>query len=461
MSGFLLLYYMYHWHRQRKAKWKAEVAARAHELEEGHTGESMRARSVQKEKFPFHGMQGWLAASILVLILGWIFHPNSHFQAGLGQVMFQAMIVAPAFWAVMVVKNRKHLIRLLVLTFATNFVSASLGVLQVYYPDTFNPVEFTSADPEILKRLVYTGPGGVEILRPCGLSDTPGYASYSGFFTGFLGIALAFAPGMPVWGRLLCIIGAALGPLVLLLTQVRSLFIVLILITAVFSFLIFLQRRLLQFQLITGIGVVLITGAVIWAVNIGGDSISGRFSFLWGQQDYKDLANERGQFWSYTLNDLLFLYPLGAGVGRWGVMQTSFNNDPTNETSSPLYVEIQVTGWLFDGGYVMWVVYPMALLFALAQIFRTSIKEREDEKSFWYAVVFALNLSAVIQAYSGPTFNTQFGIIFWFFSGAVIGLIIREKRRRESGDSDAESLPDSGSDPKENQRLKPWIEPGS
>ncbi len=439
ISGFLLLYYLFHWQRQRAMKWKMDTSALAKKMDEISLIPSKQNRfSINKAKFPFLGMQGWLLGSLMVLLLGLLFHPNSHFQGGLGQIFFQIMIVAPAFWAVLVVQNRQHLIRLLTLTFATNLVSAVLGILQVYYPEVFSPPALTTVDPEIRDRLTYTGPGGRQILRPCGLSDTPGYASYSGLFCGFLGLAMAFGPRLSFFSRIFFIIGAGIGPVVLLLTQVRSLFIVLVLITILFAITICAQRRFLQFQLISGIGVFLFATAVIWAVNTGGESISNRFSFLWGEQDYKDLANQRGRFYSWTFDEHLREYPLGAGVGRWGVMAESFNNDYTNIKSSKLHAEIQLTGWLYDGGYLMWIIYPMAILFALIPILRMSFTSVKDERTFWYAIVLALNLSVIIQAYSQPTFNTQFGIIFWFFSGAVIGLHSRLKK------------PDSHEDPEHN-----------
>lgn len=428
MSGFLLLYYVFHWYRQRTSKWKMDTSALAEELDESSlTGKKQNKFNIKKVPFPFHGMQGWLIGVIFILLAGLVFHPNSHFQGGVGQVFFQIMIAAPAFWAVMVVQNRQHLVRLLTLTFATNLVSAILGILQVYYPEIFSPPALTTVDPEIRDRLTYTGPGGRQILRPCGLSDTPGYASYSGLFCGFLGIAMAFGPRLSAFARVFFLVGAGIGPVVLLLTQVRSLFIVLVLITILFAVTICAQRRFLQFQLISGIGLMLFVGAVAWAVNTGGQSISTRFSFLWGEQDYKDLANERGRFYTWTFEEHLKAYPLGAGVGRWGVMADSFNNDYTNIKSNKLHAEIQLTGWLYDGGYLLWIVYPMAIVFALLPLLRASFTSLKDEKTFWYAIVLALNLSVIIQAYSQPTFNTQFGVIFWFFSGAVIGLHMRSQ----------------------------------
>jgi hypothetical protein len=61
---------------------------------------------------------------------------------------------------------------------------------------------------------------------------------------------------------------------------------------------------------------------------------------------------------------------------------------------------------------------------------KSSIDQRHLEIAYWYAMVFALNLTAVVQSYSQPTFNTQFGILFWFFSGAAIGLIFRQKENQ-------------------------------
>lgn len=430
-SGFLLLLYLYKFFKQREQKWKLDASMQASQMEEiPARGKKLRGRQIAKVPFPYHGMQGWLLAALTLMTLVWLFHPNSHFTAGMGQVFFQFLIAAPAFWAVLVVKSRKHLIRLLVLTFATNFVSAGMGVLQVYYPDNFNPPEFTSADPEMIKRLQYEGPGGKMILRPCGLTDTPGGASYAGLFTGFLGLGLALSPGMPVWGRFLCIFGAGLGPLVLLLTQVRSLFIVLAGVTCVFAGIMFLQRRIILVQLILGMGLLIGIGAFVWAINIGGEGVRDRFGFVFGEENYGDLANERNQFWTDTFQRLLPRYPFGAGMGRWGIMQATFNNNPSNFTSEPLYVEVQITGWLFDGGVLLWMLYPLALIWAAAQILKSSIDQRHLEIAYWYAMVFALNLTAVVQSYSQPTFNTQFGILFWFFSGAAIGLIFRQKENQ-------------------------------
>jgi hypothetical protein len=50
-----------------------------------------------------------------------------------------------------------------------------------------------------------------------------------------------------------------------------------------------------------------------------------------------------------TFRKLLFEYPLGCGVGRWGMMTYYFGRFDANPNPA-VFVEIQPTGWLFDGG---------------------------------------------------------------------------------------------------------------
>ena len=69
---------------------------------------------------------------------------------------------------------------------------------------------------------------------------------------------------------------------------------------------------------------------------------------------------ERGAFLTYTLSELLFEYPLGAGIGRWGMMHVYFG-DASMWEAPPIHVEIQPTGWLLDGGVPLWVAMGGAI----------------------------------------------------------------------------------------------------
>ena len=65
-----------------------------------------------------------------------------------------------------------------------------------------------------------------------------------------------------------------------------------------------------------------------------------------------------------TVGELLSEFPLGAGVGRWGMMNVYFGN-PAAFRAAPIYVEIQLTGWLIDGGIPMWLLYGGAVLLGI------------------------------------------------------------------------------------------------
>jgi hypothetical protein len=62
----------------------------------------------------------------------------------------------------------------------------------------------------------------------------------------------------------------------------------------------------------------------LWATSIGGHAVEERFSGLIDAGILASYQQNRGIFLDYTLNDLLFRFPFGAGLGRWGMMQVYF-----------------------------------------------------------------------------------------------------------------------------------------
>ena len=110
--------------------------------------------------------------------------------------------------------------------------------------------------------------------------------------------------------------------------------------------------------------------AFFWARSLGGESVQERFIGITQQGAMRTYQENRGGFVSETFGDLLDKYPFGAGLGRWGMMQIYFAN-PDKVESAPIYVEIQLTGWLLDGGVPMWVLYGGAVLMSLLASYRT------------------------------------------------------------------------------------------
>jgi hypothetical protein len=93
----------------------------------------------------------------------------------------------------------------------------------------------------------------------------------------------------------------------------------------------------------------LVVATFTWAVAIGGESTLERLSSLVSDRADAVYQQNRGHFLEDTINVLLPQYPLGAGLGRWGMMNSYFG-DKSNPLTQQIWVEIQWTGWLLDGG---------------------------------------------------------------------------------------------------------------
>jgi hypothetical protein len=362
----------------------------------------------------------------LVLALGLIvvnlLHPTSLLQAGIAQCVFQATIAAPMFWGWKAVRRVEVLKRLLWCAFVFNAAGAVLGVLQVYYPAYFMPPQFSSLGLQMndayVESLTYEGPDGTLIVRPPGLTDQPGGAALSGALAVVLGTGLGLCTGS-ARVRVLTLGIVAIGLAVMYLTQVRSVLLMSVATLAVIAALLFRRN---QAQLAARVAVsaaILVVGSFLWARAIGGQAVERRFMDIAREGAVKTYQQNRGGFVNETFGQLLDEYPLGAGVGRWGMMGVYFN-DPTS-VAPPIYVEIQITGWLLDGGIPMWVLYGSAILLALLTAYELAIKRALPVLSDTALICLGVEFLIVGFAWAGPVFNTQLGILFWFLVSTLYG----------------------------------------
>ncbi len=164
----------------------------------------------------------------------------------------------------------------------------------------------------------------------------------------------------------------------------------------------------------------LIGGAYIWAVSVGGDAVADRFLGLLNDGVFRTFEESRGLSIRYTMTELLAEFPFGAGVGRWGMMQTLFG-DPTLWQAPPIHAETQPTGWLLDGGVPLLLLYAGALAIALRYTYRLAIDSRLGRLQDVATVLFCVQLAVVGLCLSGPVFNNQLGIQFWAVTGALAG----------------------------------------
>lgn len=361
-----------------------------------------------------------IALAMLTLTLNML-HPSTQALAGLAQLALQLCIAAPLLWVGRRVRSVAHFERLLLLVLACNAISAVVGLLQVYYPDVFLPTEFNrsalAGDEKLLTSLSYIGTEGRTIIRPPGLTDMPGGAAGPAMLVALFGMARAAKPRTPLWQRALLLLLVGIGFSLLYFTQVRSILLMTIVALGAFAVLAVRQRRPLAAIYTVGVGSVLLVGAFAYAVAVGGEAVANRFTGITNRGVVESYQTERGGFVSHTVRELLPKYPFGAGVGRWGVMNLYFA-DRKDPDRPALYAEIQMTGWLYDGGIFMWLFYGGGVLLSLRYAYRLA-RRRGTEVGYQAALVFCAQLMIAGMTMAGPAFNTQLGVQFWTLAAAL------------------------------------------
>jgi hypothetical protein len=375
----------------------------------------------QRAPVSFPRSSGLLMSALLLLVLN-LFHSTSQLTAGLAQCVFQLSIAAPLFWAYKAVHSPRQFERLLVLLFLMNFVSAGLGILQVYFPDRFMPPEFSALGRQTneyyVESLSYMGDNGQAIVRPPGLTDQPGGAAVAGGLTALLGLALSVR-SRKAWQRVALLGAVGVGLAVVYLTQVRSVLLMVIVAAAVLSGVAFRRGRVAGASWILATGGALLIASFLWASSIGGATVNERFLTIRNTGAVQTYRENRGRFLAYTVGELLDEFPLGAGVGRWGMINAYFGN-PAEFRSPRIYVEIQLTGWLLDGGVPMWLLYGGAILLSMFATFRLT-RAPAPFLGDSALVVLAVQVFIAGTAMAQPAFNTQLGILFWALASMLHG----------------------------------------
>jgi hypothetical protein len=159
-------------------------------------------------------------------------------------------------------------------------------------------------------------------------------------------------------------------------------------------------------------------GAFILAVSLGGRGVTDRLNTLVHSDAGTVYYKNRGRFLETTINTFLPQYPLGAGLGRWGMVNHYFG-----EAAGYLYVEIQWTGWLFDGGVPLILVYVTALLIATwgcAKVALGRVGAAADSLSVWGAVLVAYNVGTLALCFNYVVFTGTAGVEFWLLNLALL-----------------------------------------
>jgi len=370
-----------------------------------------------------HPAVAFLLVSMGVTALN-LFHPQANsLMAGVTQLGIQLAVIAPLFWVSRLRIDAATFRRTLALLFLFNAASAGVGVLQVAFPGRFQPAMSTAIEgmgESYVRSLQFETAGGTRIFRPFGLTDVPGGAATGAFYAVLLGTGFLISARRGLV-QVLSVGGIFVGIVSLYLCQVRSLALMLGVCLLAVVLVLTLKGRLLRLtKLLAVVGGLAMLG-LGWAITVGGDSVTARWSRLFESDAGSVYYSNRGYFLEGTFEYFLPKYPLGAGSGRYGMANAYFgdNSDPAR---SSLWVEIQWTAWVLDGGVVVMVLYPLAVLLTALWAFRLAL-QREDRSEFWLwgGIIFAYDLGALALTFSYPFFMSQAGMEFWLLNAALFG----------------------------------------
>ena len=239
----------------------------------------------------------------------------------------------------------------IMLLWAFHTLSAVVGVLQVYYPERFapDPTFIEESLGEMAAGLKVEVSGGEMIYRPFGLTDSPGGAAVSGAFVVLVGLFMIRARGL-MW-QIAGIASVVVGMFCIYLSYFRSVFIVTVVSVLGLVAGLIARGQVGRAMAVAVSAAIVATSVFVWAASVG-RGVSDRFATLTEDDPTDVYQSNRGHFLTDTLQIYLPRYPMGAGLGRYGMMNRYFGTS-SNPDSQPLWAEIQSTAWVYDGGVLL------------------------------------------------------------------------------------------------------------
>jgi hypothetical protein len=373
-----------------------------------------------------HPSRPWLVGVVVWLAM-MVFHPSTNtLVAGLAQTGLYLSICAPLFWAPDMVRTTRQLRRLLAIWLVCNGINACVGVLQVYDPDRWLPNEYSTIVQARGGPLTYTGVNGLQVVRPPGLSDVPGAVCAPAAAATVLGVIFCLDSKLAAWRRVASFGFAFAGACAIYLSHVRSSLIVLAGSLLAYGAILVLQRRRQKAAAIFALTASVIGGGLLFAVMLGGIQVFERFALLFAEDPSKTYYASRGNMVDQAVRVLLIEYPLGAGLGRWGMMRAYFG-DEHNVESPMIWAEVQWPAWILDGGMVLLVLYLGAIAAEVVAEYRFARSGTDTNVQILAAAVFAVNLGTLALLFSYTPFVAPIGMQYWFLAGSLWGVAKHKK----------------------------------
>ncbi|MBD2568821.1 hypothetical protein H6G59_13110 [Anabaena lutea FACHB-196] len=357
---------------------------------------------------------------LAIMLLQFCLNPYiNSVTAGLAQGAMYLAILSPLFWVRGLKITPKAFESLMFLMWGINTLSAIVGVLQVYYPGKFQLALSTAIQNSAFggEDLLITLANGSQVYRPMGLTDVPGGAANSGLYALLFGVVFALKNKNPIL-RIAGISSAAIGLFCIYLTQIRSILVLAAISMVVLAVVLIRTGQVARATAMVSGVTALFAGTFFWAIAIGGQSTLQRINSLFAGSPQEIYQQNRGGFLQNTIENLLPKYPLGAGLGRWGMINGYFG-DNADLISQPIWVEIQWTAWLLDGGVPLIFAYVFTIYWACQTAWNIAINRKLGDFALWGGLIFAYDIGVVALTFNYPIFMSQGGMEFWLLNTAL------------------------------------------
>ena len=371
----------------------------------------------------------WLYGALGVYFLSFL-HPDGNTpQAGIATILLNLAIFAPAFWVTRLRITEAVMSRALLFIWGFSTLSAGAGTLQVLYPGQFTGQisSITASLGDFADGLKITLADGQEIWRPTGLTDSPGGAAPAGQTAVLLSIAMLMG-SRSLFLKSLCIASIGLGLFCIFLCQVRVVLVVLGIVVSFVCLGLFALGRYRQLTSLAAVIPALVVAVFLVATQYGGEKMTQRLESLIEENPNEVYGKNRGGFLESTYDEAFDKYPFGAGMGRWGMMNVYFGTPDT------LWVEIQWTAWLYDGGLPLIICYFGAMLAALytsVKVAMAAAKRDAEWLTGWAMVIAGYNFGTIALLFSYSPFIGQTGLEFWLLNGLLFSASkVAERSRR-------------------------------
>ena len=167
--------------------------------------------------------------------------------------------------------------------------------------------------------------------------------------------------------------------------------------------------------------VFIIIGGLTFAVSLGGANVMSRVTTLFEQDPFELYYASRGGQVAYAFGDVVDA-PFGSGLGRWGMIARYFF-DASNLDAPSIWAEVQISGWLIDGGLVVLATYGIAILVTARYEWWVTRFAPDPWVRASGAVVLAANMGTALFCFTFTPFLTAIGMQYWFLAGALYGVV--------------------------------------